>query len=421
MFSKSLGKALSTSLVNQAVTSGTNFAIAVFLVRVMDKAEFGIYSLGYALLLILSGLIAASISVQYVVNLPEQVESERAVYAVNHASLVALVGFLSLVFTVVLIAVSGGVSGQVTELQAVSMAVVFTFTQYSFREFLVRVAYSARRESLVLLSSIIIAIVIVAGFALTGLLLGKDTTAAVALTVLGVSYSASAIGLVLLLQLPLCESSWQGLKAALADCWVGGRWNGMTSLVYSLRTQVHNLVVAPVLGFAALAEVNAARILVTPALMAIPPLSQVMMPRLADKLRRTDESEGIRQATHATLLLVSVASFYTLVLLVALPWLLPHVLGDVYGHTRVLVAAWCFVAIIMAARNGLTMIFQVVKRFRGLMLVNTLAAVVGLSLSIILAWSIGSVGAILALLAAELFLCTLLAFMLSRIPDRAHQ
>jgi len=377
----------------------------------MDKAEFGIYSLGFATMLLLAALISSSIAVQYVVNLPDQPEMERSSYAVNHVNavavlsigLVSIAGFLTLLPGHLLFGSSG--------LEAVAVVTLCACAAYSLREILVRIAYSAKEELYVLYSSILLLAVVIIEFAVVHQFMDRGMSARRALTVLAIGYAISTVLLVFLLRLPLSVSCWFGLKKAFLDSWRGGKWSLMTSFVHNLRLQAHNFIVAPLLGLAALAEINATRVLVTPALMAIPPVSQIIMPMLAE-LRAKGISIAGKQTAATVAGLVGLASLYAILLIPFLPWLLPLLLGESYQDTGNLVALWCLVAILMAARNGVTLALEVARRFRGLMVVNVIAAAAAAVLAALLAWSLGAAGAIVAIGVAELILCLLLLKLL---------
>lgn len=178
----------------------------------------------------------------------------------------------------------------------------------------------------------------------------------------------------------------------------------LTSLAYNLRTQSHSFVIGPLLGAAALADLHASRVLVTPAVIAIPPLSQVLMPRLAEA-RRDGQSSMKRMTVVSIALQASVAATYCVVLLPLLPLIVPRVLGDAYAHVEPLVTAWGAVVLLMAIRTGLTMALEAVRAFRDLLFINIVVAVVTLMLAVGFSSTFGSIGAIAAIGISELLLC----------------
>lgn len=398
-----LGRAFVVSGASQAVSSLTNFGIVLFLVRAMDKPEFGLYSLGFALVLMAAGLVTDSIAVQFVVNLPDQAERRRALYAANHMAAVAVVGVVAVIVAVVMATGLEELAPDAGRMAHLPVPVVTAAAAYTVRDLLMRVAFSERREHLVLGGNVAVAIAVAAAFILT-VLYERELSAASALYVYAAGQSAGALCALLLLRLPIRDIRSDGVCQAFRDSWAGGKWSVLTSLTYTMRTQAHNFVIAPLLGIAALAEVNAARVLLTPAVMAIPPFTQVILPRLAER-RRQGGAELLGAATRWVGLLTLAAMSYCFALMFLLPWILVLTLGNEYAHIGPLVGAWCVVTVALALRNGLTIALQSVRAFRELMILNFLAAAVALGLGFELARLLGGAGAIGALAVSELVLC----------------
>lgn len=409
---KALSKALSVSVLNQVVSSGTNFAIVIYLVRIMDKSDFGLYSLGFALMLLLSGFITSSIADQFVVNLPDQSKEKRAAYALHHSFAVFFLGLLLILFGAVAGSTPWILSIEDVNMREIFFPAVVAAGLYAQRDLLMRVAYAERRESVVLLSTL----AVTAGIATTFMfywLTNQQIIASDALIALSIGQGAGWLSGMLQLQLPFRELNLKNIYHAFRDSWVGGRWSVLTNVVYNIRSQAHNFVIGPILGLPALAEVNAARILVTPAIMAIPPLTQVLISRLADK-----RAQGMVVLLHFALLAIGALAISALVyaafLMVLMPWILPLVLGESYQHVGSQVLAWCVVAIILAARNGQTMVLQVIRAFRQLLFANLISAVIAVILSIVFANLLGGLGVVIAIAISEFLLCTILLKLLLR-------
>ena len=76
-------KALSVSVLNQAVSSGTNFVLGLYLVRVLTPANFGLYSIGFAIGIFFFGIGNSLFLTQMVVHTPGKSENDRMQYAAN--------------------------------------------------------------------------------------------------------------------------------------------------------------------------------------------------------------------------------------------------------------------------------------------------------------------------------------------------
>lgn len=403
------GSSIALSGASQILNSLTNFAIVLYLVRVLSKDDFGLYSLGFAAHLVVAAILAAVFAVQYVVNIPDQMVHDKRVYAMHHVAAVALVATLFMLIAVIqkpLFLMSGSESGVIHDLLELSLPIALAVLGFATRDMLLRIAYVERKERLVLGSAVTSA-------AITGFLffvaysLSIIPRAAIALAFVALGQIAGALFVLALLNLPWRKFSLAGLRHTFADSWRGGRWHAMTSIVYSIRTQAHNFIIPPIIGLAALAEVNAARLLLTPAVMVIPPLYQIIMPRLAE--RHASDPGYMQRATWLIVGgLVGFTLIYSSALLLTLDWVLPLTLGHDYAHLGSVVTAWCAFTVFLAARNGLTMGMEVRKGFRALLAINTIAALIAVVLAAGLAILWGGLGAIWALALAELALCLLL-------------
>lgn len=410
--SLALGKAISVGFLNQLITSGTNFLIVVYLVQEMVKSEFGIYSIAFGLILMLSGLISSFLTIQFVVNYADNKVKNRN-YIANYFCSITIFGFTAFIVGSLVMCALHKIVLQEESYTTLYIATFSATITYSLREFLVRVAYSIKKEVFVLYSSALVALLI----AICYYYLSKNAYFSLgafeAILVLTFSYFIGFVLLLLLMKIKLSESTIIGIKLVFIEAWVGGRWNIITNLVYHVRTQIHNVIVPALIGINALADVNAARVLATPAIMAIPPLIQVIMPRLVER-----QSKSGKIDKKFTLYIIGglsgLSATYTILIFPFLPIIIPMALGEEYKNIGVLVVMWCFVAIIMAARNGMTMILQIAKKFKSLMMVNTITAVISTLAATILCLLLDMQGAVLALFVAEISLLLMLANILFR-------
>lgn len=95
---KTVGRALSVSVLNQVVSSGTNFLFGLYLVRILAPAEFGLYGIGFAISLLYVGVGNALFLTQMVVHLPDKAVLERNAYVGRVLLLVVLFCLGTVVF-----------------------------------------------------------------------------------------------------------------------------------------------------------------------------------------------------------------------------------------------------------------------------------------------------------------------------------
>lgn len=405
------GKSLLISMISQIVSSLTNFGITLYLVRILVKEEFGFYGLGFALMLMLAGLITAMICVQLVVNLPDQPTKRRARYAMHHVVAVGLTGTLLIFSALIFIWLTNWLSlDKLKSIMQLVMPVTIAAAFYSIRDVLMRIAYSERCEKLVLLSNVAVGLAVVIAF--SGFYKSNfKMTAELSMYIYAFGQLAGSVQGLFKLKLPWHVFNWKELRQAILESWKGGRWSVITNIIYNLRTQAHNFIVTPILGIAALGEINAARVLVTPAVMAIAPITQIIMPRLSEK-----RGQGIVKLLNAMLIanggLFLISIFYSIVLILSLPWLLPLTLGENYRNIDELIMAWCVTTIFLVLRNGLATTLEVLRAFKSLMVANFISAVLALSVGFFLVKQFGALGAIYSLALAEFILCLTLSVMI---------
>lgn len=361
---RSLRGPLLVSIVNQGVSSGTNFILGAYLARTLTPREFGLYGIGFALALFYSGFGNSLFLTQMVVNSPDKPLAERDLYAASIGASVAAFSLATLLVAALACGALAAASADSVAHRPLGFAIAAASVAYLAKEYFSRHAYVATRESWSL------AIHTAAAAALTLTLVVLRTlhvplTAAGALWVYAACHLVGAAVGQCFARIPLGSVSRQQVLRDCRDVWVDGRWAAATQAMYSLRTQAHVFVAAWGIGPTGVAHLNAGRLLVTPAVMIIPALSQVFVPRLA-ALRAGGTRGVIASGVWFSSILIGFAVAYSVVLLSTLGRLAPLVLGPNYSSLFGIVLAWCFVSCFLALRSGGDQVLQALKRFRTL-------------------------------------------------------
>ncbi len=277
---------LSYSGASQILGSLTNFAISVCLVRILNQQEFGLYSLLLASILTGAGLIGAFLGTPFTVNVADVPQHERACYAVNQTLAVLAIALLMVFVILIAVEVSSSSTilgrGNVATISAIGGGICVT---YCARDILTRIAFAFRIERAALGAAMGTAVAVGAGLAARWIL-DLRLNVSGALIIYGIGQVVGLFSILILLSLPWRSGTFAGLKAALRKSWPEGRWSVLSGGAYTLRTQVYNFIVPAILGVAALGQINAARVLVTPAMMVLPPIKDVLLPRLADERKK---------------------------------------------------------------------------------------------------------------------------------------
>jgi len=406
-------RAIMLSGGSQIVSSLTNFGIALYLVRILDKPQFGLYGLGFASVMIIAVMLSALFSVQFVVNVSDQEIENRSSYALHHIAAVAISGLAMMI--AVMLAVNSVQKNIIPVIEAFALPITVAAATFALRDILMRVAFVNRREIIVFINAATVAFSIATVYLLLGYK-NIELTALKALYIYAIGQFAGIIQGLIMLKLPWKTLGKKGLIEAFSHSWKGGRWHVMTSMVHGIRIHIHNFIIPPILGLAVLAEINAARILLSPVVLAIPPIYQLIMPRLAE--RRT---QGLFEITRMIVIVISgltvFATFYCAGLFLTRDTLLPLLLGKSYSNLNYIIIAWSVYSIVLVLRNGLTMAMEVLKFFRGIFSANVVAASVAIVLAVWLSIGHGGTGIVWALVIAEFTLCLILTIKLMRISN----
>ena len=397
-----VGKALLVSAFNQAVSSCTNFAMGLYLVRVLTPAEFGIYGIGIAVSLFFAGICNALFLVQLVVNTPHKDADERRPYA---ASMLATLMVFCLASLIVFVA---GLKWSIWLVQYSPLALVImaAFIAYIFKDFFIRYSYTAKKEIWALKINLMVA------FSLLLLLIFHffskfAFTSELALWCYAISNLTGAVAGAVLTQLPLRSVKVNRMIADAREAWHEGLWAIGGSSVMWLQSQAYTYVTAMFLGPAGVGFANASRMLITPFLMLITAINQVTMPRLAELGQQSSE-KMIRTGSLLTSAMIVAATLYVAIVITATDSLEALFFGGKYEGLTSLVIAWSIVLLMQLFRDGAGTLFQVMKQFRKMMQFNILSASVSVAATVVLMKAFGVVGAILGMGVGELLLALML-------------
>jgi len=402
---KVLGKALSVSVLNQAVSSGTNFIFGVYLVRMLLPEDFGLYGIGFAISLFYSGFGNALFLTQMVVHTPDKAPEDRLPYAARMFLLVIFFCIATLFLFVLLWMMGSFAWESVAQYTELAYAIIGASITYLLKDFFVRHSYNMRRELWALVIHCAIACTMVILLCLQYLLV-IPLNVEMALWIYTVAQTSGVVLGYWLARLPVAGCQWSMLQRDFLEALHGGKWASITNLVYFARTQAHTIVVTTLLGPIGVAKLNAARLLVTPAVMLTPALSQIAIPRLA-----TARGQGMYQLVKLgkwiTFALLGVALLYSVILLTGYDFIVDKILGENYQNLFLITVLWCLYTCFLALRNGTEMIGQVLKKFKRLSIANMYSAVMSLIATYWLTVGYGLPGTLIGLIAGEISLILL--------------
>ena len=403
---KAIGVALSISVLNKVVSSGTNFGLGFYLVRVLTSTEFGLYGIGFAITLLYLGVGDALFLTQMVVHLPDKAQEDRVPYVARMLVILSAFCLLSVMVAGLLLVSCSRLEQSLREHLSFSMAIMASSVAYLLKEFFVRYAYIARKEIWALVVNVSSAIVL-----LVILVVQYNFHAGINSISSQWIYAASniagaMIGLILV-RLPILAVLMPDLLDVTREIWGGGLWALGGTLITWLQTQAYMYVTAFFVGPAGVGRANAARLLITPALFLMPAITQVFVPRLAE-LRAENTNKMIRISGKFSFGLIVFAGLYTVMLLSLGDFLAPILIGTPYKKISYLAFPRCLVLIFQFSRVGTSIVLQVMKEFRAITLVNALSAPFAIFFAVLLMRFINDQGAVIGTALGELLLSVLL-------------
>lgn len=385
-------------IADQAVISLANFAVALAVLRLGTKEEFGLYALGYMAVIIANSFAGGLFGSQFTVAQHQRPEAARPRFAAA-LLLAQTLGLAALCALVLAVLLAGGWGGGflLTVLAVIPAAAAHDFLRFH------RLARLQPQAALALDS---INTLLWAGLAAGGLALGLDVPLA-ALGAYGLACALTASLATLTARLPLRQGA-AGMAEALRAVWNQGRWSVGGVAVAMAQNQAHFYLLGLLAGLAAVAEVNAARMLLMPAAMLLLGVNRTLIPGFAQMWAEGQAARIRPFALRATLALLAAILVFSLLLLAAWEPIAQHLLQGRYDGIGPLVALWALVVALQAVTEIGSAQLQAASRFRVLALrIATVAGPVVVALVPMILW-LGGPGSLLALAAGQAVLAMLL-------------
>jgi O-antigen/teichoic acid export membrane protein len=384
-------------VLDQALTSAENFAIGIILIRNCPKAEYGVFALGYGILVLAWSLIASLITAQLPAVLskgsPSQEERRAECSALLRSMLVACLATTGGGAIVVVLLVQFDIVAP-QELQY-WLLLSLALPGMCLRDFMRRYFFQERSEKLAVAMDAAALVLTIAALGTLAVLHAGHLN----------SYAAgTAVG-------GLAVGSW-GIVAAglaprtpgigsIATTWHAGRWNVGATLVSWIQNQAYTFFVTAMLGLAGLAATNAPRVLLTPITLLSTGLALPLLPRFASQKTNLQSVVGARSAIALFALTLGFVGSYLLALWLARGAVLPLVLGSRYSDVWPCMVAWAVANVFTNIRIYYSTFLLAKGGFRQLATANILSAVVVLSLTAPLIARFGALGSVYSLAAGE--------------------
>lgn len=356
-------KAFSISVLNQIISSGSSFALSIYLVNVFNTEVFGTYGVIFVFSVLFSNLANSMFTIQMVAHFPQGDKSAQLSAAKKVLRLIISYYAISAAIVVSAHFVFSAIN---TDFESVSEYIYMVSAMalgFTIKEFFIRLAYSLRKEHYALLiNSIILASLVIMVF--TGHVIYDSVTMQGIIYIMAVANAVGAAAAYFLMRLQKAEIINFSLRRDFFQLWVnGGGWAALYSVAYNLRLQAYTLITAAFVGVVAVGLLNGSRLLIAPIIILSTAVSQIMVPRLVSK-ESVEEGSSLRYGVLIAAFQVLLVIVYVSVLILAYRLVVGVVLPEDFPDVRLLVGAWAIYAMVLAFRNGMEIVLVSQKKFK---------------------------------------------------------
>jgi O-antigen/teichoic acid export membrane protein len=182
-----------------------------------------------------------------------------------------------------------------------------------------------------------------------------------------------------------------------------GAWSVLGGATHWLFSQGYNYVVAWRLDVAAVAALAATRLLVMPVNLLSTGIGSLMLPTVSRWMHDLRPTAVLKRGVFAALGVAGIACCYLIVMWLFRGWIFSNLLRRNFPNRDSLLLLWCLIAIVMVFRDQLLYFLVVRTRFQNIATLTLISAVIAISGSLISIYKFGAEGALIGLLAGELF------------------
>jgi len=402
---------LGTAVIDQAMLSGANFLVGVLLVRYAGDADYGYYVLAQSAVLLLTGAQSSWINGPLAVLAPKKTEDERrgmvgAVEVVQSrvlrwvaalALVVPLIGYLLHLLT--------------AESAMAAGATVLACWAALLREYRRGVLQLYGRPHLVLAADVlyVVGLIGTAGLAAAGVE-PRMVCAVLSLAVGG------WLGGQMADRFLRRDPGWAPAEAApvFRELRQLGNWAMAGAVIYWTFGQGFNYVVAGQLGVAAVATLNAARLLMQPTFVLTMGIKQALLPMVSRWLHELGLVAVLRRLTVVVLVLAVLNTLYLGMVWGVLDWLTNDFLRKNIPDRDMLVLLWAAHSMVNMVRDMYLSSMLAMERFQILTGLTALTAFVALAVMWPATAHFGLRGAIYGLITGEVTYMVLMFVLIAQ-------
>jgi O-antigen/teichoic acid export membrane protein len=384
------------SLLDQGLTSGTNFVLNLLLARWLAPESYGAFAVAFATLLFVFGYHSVLLLEPMSVLGPANYASKIATYfrAQLHVHFLLTAG---LSFVLLLIAAVMSMLGIHRELVAATLASGMAFPLVLFLWLVRRMCYVAHRPAVAVWASASYLVLLLAGL-FTMHRVGYVHPATAMLLMAGASVGAVFIPLSKLgiLSNGSVSLSW---KQILRENWTYGRWLVASTTLYAVASQTQTYLTAAMLGLGAAGILRAMQMPSFVMMQVVTALSLLLLPMMAREYGLGNVDQLRKKAVYSSVALVALAAGYAVCLEVFAHPIEKLMYADKFSSTVSLIPILGLVPVCMAFAAGFSMALRASQKPQFDLLANAVSAPIGLVTAILFIRLWGITGACISMVA----------------------
>jgi O-antigen/teichoic acid export membrane protein len=393
------------AVADQALQSLINLLSSLFILRFASKEEYGVFSIGIASVLLINGFVHALIMLQMTVIAPEKNAQDRDQYF--GSMLMAMYALLALLAVVTLLFVLMAPNWLDDDYKKLILVIVFATPGILTLEFMRQYHFFFSLAHRVLFIDFLF---IICYFGALSAFVFLGFTDIHLLTILingGIAFFFGVAGML--------YSSRISVKKAIYDAWGSfiyawrqGAWAFAGVFISQLQGQGYIFLLAMLKGPSMVAEMNAARLFISPLLVMSTGFSKVMLPKMALLKADGEENKAVALALKVLVLSLSILAIYMLFIAVAWSWIDEFLANKGYENLWLSVALWGLVYLFHSITIAPTELLHVHRKFRVITLAGAVISMVVFLGSIPSIIYYGISGALVVLAIGELVLAIVL-------------
>lgn len=399
------------SVASQGVSSIGAMALSLWLVQALSPTDFGWYGVAVSIATLYSGfcnaLLATHVVVSFSMRSPLAARKEAGEFA------------LIILISAMLMVSGAAIAAHLSTFHYSIVGMMLFVTAFGMRDYCTRIMFALRHEGWAAAGTLTWFITILTAYTLI-----ESNNRIIDLEIVFIIlFISSTLGSALCMTKLRINAQFRGFSVHEYYLRTHGRnasWALIGTIAVWLQSSAFVYSVAVTLGPEAVASVFASRILVAPILIALPALSQILVPRLTHLFVASPHLAWRRsvQLAVGTVLMFVASAFSVWIFRQDLAEMLA---GDKYnpGELIALLPFWLVYIVFHAGRSVLSWISISLRAFRAGALIAINIGIVTASSSIGLCIALGPTGALLAMILGETLLIIALLISTNRILTRS--